>query len=259
MSTKRLRLLTLIGVILITAVIVAGVLLTYAGHDLRTVALPSPPDAAASPSGTVSDGLVRLNVTTDNVQDVIRTLHRPDSYSRNIKIEKFYATGSEASKAAVYNVGVSMYGGALSMQQTGAGDEKHIIITGGWMYIWYKEDKTYYRTSAQQAVYGEDAADEFQMIITYEDVLKAAREDILETGDAEYNGENCIYVRYRDGQLDYTTVCYISTASGLLTGAEQYDENMALVYRMTASDYIAGLPDLAAFDLPDGTNAVGNI
>lgn len=275
MSAKRLRLLTAIGVILITAVIAAGLLLTYAVPDSRVIPLPSAPGSAVSgdgispdvsgevpADGTPIDGLVRLDITVDNVQDVIETLRRSDNYSRRIIVENYYAVseadaGGEADTAAVYDNNVFVYNGALSLKTVSTNETKNIILVDGRMYVWYAGDKKYYETSAQQAVYGEVAADEFQMILSYEDVLAVDKAALLEADNVYYDGENAILVRYKEGAFGYTTVCYISTASGLLIHAEQYDQSR-LIYRMTASEYDDTAPELSAFDLPDGTNAIEN-
>jgi hypothetical protein len=263
MSAKRLRLLTMIGVVLITAVIAAGVILSYATRDGRVVPLPEAGGEAPQDSVTPDDNLDRVTITVDNVQRVIESLHRPDSYSRRFIVETFYAKGDGSGRtSAGYDISVSVYGGAQAIRVRDGRDVKNIIIAGGRMYIWYNNDAAYKEVPVQPAVYGgeaaQSAADEFQMLLTYEDVLAVEKEKITEAGYISFNDENCIYVRFEYGRMGYTTVCYISTASGLLTGAEQFD-GQQLVYRMIASEYSAAVPDLSAFNLPDGKNAVSGI
>lgn len=262
MSAKRLRLLTLIGVVLITAVIAAGVILSYATRDGRVVPLPEPGGEAPQDSATPNDNLDRVTITVDNVQRVIESLHRPDSYSRRLFVENFYTKGDGSGRtSAGYDITVSVDGGAQAIRVKDGRDVENIIIAGGQMYIWYNNDAFYTKVPVQPAVYGSEsaaAADEYQMLLTYEDVLAVEKEKIMEAGYINLYDENCIYVRFEYGRMGYTTICYISTASGLLTGAEQYD-GQQLVYRMTASDYSGAVPDLSAFDLPDGKNAVSGM
>jgi hypothetical protein len=273
MSSKRLRLITLFGVVMITAVIAAGIILTYAGHEERVVPLPS---SALEPSGAggikeTPQGLTLVEITVDNVRQVIDTLNRSDGYTRSVTVENFYATETGAA-AAVYTVDVYAYGGALSQKIKKDDEVKNIVIAGDWMYIWYNNDKDYRQVPVQPAVgsagSGAGSAgdsgnvnavgDEYQMLLTYEDVLQLDKESILDAGYVTNDNEVCIYVRYVSGSLGYTTVCYISTASGLLTSAEQYDGE-TLVYRMTTASYTEGVQDLAVFKLPNGKNVISTM
>lgn len=267
MSSKRLRLITLFGVVMITAVIAAGIILTYAGHEERVVPLPS---YALEPSGGTDGiketpaGLTLVEITVDNVRQVIDTLNRSDGYTRSVTVENFYAAETGAD-SAVYTVDVYAYGGALSQKIKKDDEVKNIVIAGDWMYIWYNNDKDFRQVPVQPAVGSAGGSgnvnavgDEYQMLLTYEDVLQLDKESILDAGYVTNDNEVCIYVRYVSGSLGYTTVCYISTASGLLTSAEQYDGE-TLVYRMTTASYTEGVQDLAVFKLPNGNNVISTM
>ncbi len=256
MSTARLRLIVLIGAGLIVLTVAVGLVLRYALRETIEVPLPttsaSAPSGGQSPSTSADGGLVQVEVTTDTVQDVIaRTLYRPMSYSRTIHIESFFDSGS-----AAYTITAAVLDGAKSFVIDAADETKHVVMTSEEIYIWYAGDDDYYTVSGMASDGTPRNADEYQMILTYEDVLALKTADILDAAYEEYDGENCIKVTYESEYFKYRTTCYISIVSGLLTGAEQYDGD-TLVYRMTVSDYTAELPEIAAFTLPDGLNVLG--
>ena len=98
-------------------------------------------------------------------------------------------------------------------------------------------------------------ADEWQMLITYEDLLKLNKSDIIEAGyTTEYGNEDCIFAVCATPLLNYTRKFYISLESGLVVGAEELDESGKLIYNMTVGECIIGEVEQAAFMLPDGTD-----
>lgn len=258
MSSKRLRLILLIGIALIAALIGVSVFLTYAAGRSKEVSLPETRSGASTGAGTDAGGngannaSAYISITTDNVQAVIATLQRPESYTRNIRIESFYSGG-----AAVYDIKSSVVEKNAALNKSGPDGKTNIILAGGQRYFWYDGDSNYTVHSVDSSEAENKYSDEYQMIVTYEDVLKADKSSITDAGFKEYNGENCVAVTYVSGQLKYTTTCYISVNSGLLTGAEQYDGG-TLIYRMSTSNYSAGVADLSVFNMPDGKNALSS-
>lgn len=258
MSSKRLRFISLIGLALIAALIGVGLLLTYAAGRSKEVLLPKSWAGASAGAATDAGGngannaSSYISVTTDNVQAVIATLKRPESYTRNIRIESFYSGG-----AAVYNIKSTVVENNAALYKNGPDGKTNIIVAGGTRYFWYDGDTNYTAHAVDSSEAENKYTDEYQMILTYEDVLKTDKSNIRDACFKEYNGENCIAVTYVSGELKYTTTCYISVGSGLLTGAEQYD-GKTLIYRMSTSNYSAGVADPSAFNLPDGKNALSS-
>jgi hypothetical protein len=255
MSSKRVRLIALTGIVLIVLVIGISILVSFLSKDTREVPLPdtsvpsSPDETAGSASG---HGLEQITVTKENVQNVIATLERvrPASYSSSIHIEILYEGDSTQ-----YTIGTSVLNGAAALLKSGDGPNEHIIITGGRLYIWYDGDKTLYERPVLSPEDKKKSSDAYQMIMTYEDILELDKSSITDAGYVDYvdTGENCIYVQYVTELLGYTAKCYISVDSGLLIHAEKYDGD-TLIYKMTTSEFSRTEPDSSVFELPDGTN-----
>ncbi|MEL4105672.1 hypothetical protein AAFA46_02355 [Oscillospiraceae bacterium WX1] len=254
MSSKRVRLISLLGVVLIILVVAAGFIMTYAARDARVLSLPSSTGNAPGTTGVLSAdgglfGSDRVAVTSDNVQNVIATLVRPSEYSRTVVVESAYSGGSATSRIST----VVLNGSQALIVET-AGSRKHIVITGGSVYIWYNGEKNPREMPFEASGDDRTVLDSYQMLLTYEDVLSLDKSSITDAVYDTYAGEGCISVTFKSPLLGYKTVCHIAVASGLLIGAEQYD-GQKLVYRQTAMDYTASA-DKAAFTLPDGTNPV---
>jgi hypothetical protein len=248
------RAILLSGIVLIALIVGFSLILTY---RYRPPTLADLPDTGAdqtasteTTTGGPSDNpLENVAVDTGNVQEVIATLNRSSNYSRTVTVWQY----DTDSGSAVYHIAVSVSGDNTSMRIDGPADKKFIILAFGKLYVWYKDDTNYYVGPADTL--GPNLSDEFQMILTYKDIVKLEKSSILEAGYTPYGGENCIYVKYISGALKYKTEAYISVKTGLLTGAEQYDGTIP-IYSMSTSDFDPSAPDQAAFDLPGGKNAL---
>ena len=157
----------------------------------------------------------------------------------------------------MYNVTVSVIGGATALSVSpSVGAEKRIILTQEKLYIWYSGDRAPYVSDIDPEGDGNKSADEWQMLVSYEDLLELDKNDIIEAGYIEYGEDYCVYANCRAPLPGYTRKYYIPTDLGLLTGAEEYDENGSLVYSMKAGECFVGDADPAAFVLPDGTSVL---
>ena len=249
MSIKRILGITVFGVLFIAAVIGVMLLTSFLRRDTDAILLPEP-QTYPEPSGeTEPDALNRVEVTRETVQAVVSELSRPHTYSRDVVIEAFWIGGS-----VKYDINVSAANGTTSLQIAAPdGVEKRIIISPEALYIWYRGDRAPYVGAISSAGDGYRTADEWQMLVTYEDLTLLDQDDIMEAGYTEFGGEYCIFAQYRSPLLGYTRVYYVSIDLGLVTRAEEYDENGELVYLMTAGDCMVEEADPAAFTLPDGT------
>lgn len=260
MSSKKMLGITVAGVLLIAFIIITGVYLINAAKDTREMPLPdahstTSPALNPSGSGTVSNGLERVEVTADNVQAVIATLTRPESYSRDVTIEKFY---NEGSASASFDLSTHVYKGVTAIQMEGTGADKNILVTADTLYIWYEKDSEPYKGPLGSSGDGTRTSDEYSMIMKYEDILNLKPESIQDAGYIEYNEQDCISVTYQSGELGYITKCYISVDLGLLVGAEQFD-GTTRVFRMMTGACDVSEPDQSLYVLPDGTNVVSGL
>jgi len=253
MSTKRILGISAFGVLFIAVAIGLMLLTSNYSRETGSVPLPDPPIASAAPGAPGPDTLDRVEVTSETVQAVISTLARPETYSRYITIESFWGDDGHA----VYTVLSAVDKGVTSLRIiSSVGAEKRIIVTPDKLYIWYRGDKVPYIGETGSAGDEIRTADEWQMMASYEDIMAIDGKDIEDAGFTGYNGEDCIFVQYRSAVLGYTRMYYISIQYGLVTGAEEYDGNGELVYRMTAGECVTGVIDPSEFILPDGTELI---
>jgi len=250
MSTKRILGISVFGLLVIAVSI--GLMLLFSNLERETdpVRLPETPVTEGTQQAPQPDPLDRVEVTKENVQAVISTLERPGTYSRNIRIESYWDGGY-----AWYAISAAVRDGMTSLRiHPYTGTEKRIIITPDKLYIWYRGDVSPYTGDPESNGDEIRAADEWQMMITYEDLLKADKRLIIDAGYIEYNGEESIFAVYRSPALGYTTTCYISIEHGLVTAAEEHDETGTLVYKMTTDGFVADQTDPFVFVLPNGAD-----
>ena len=250
MSSKRIIGITAFGVLFIAAVIGVMLLSSYLSRDNGVIPLPETPVSEEPAIETEPDALNRVEVTRESIHDVISTLSRPDVYTREVFIKTFWEGGQTE-----YQINTTVVYGITSLRILAPmSAEKRIIITSDKLYIWYKGDSAPYIGAIGSTGDGYRTADEWQMLVTYEELLELDQENIIEVGYTEFNGEDCIYAEYLSPLLGYMRKYYISIDIGLVIGAEEYDENGALVYFMTTGECAVGEADPAVFTIPDGTD-----
>ena len=250
MSNKRILGITVFGLLVIAAVIGASMLASILRLENDPVSLPSAQTSVEPSEAPAPDPQGRVEVTVDTVQAVIaQTLARPGVYSRDVTVQTFWEDG-----LALYNVYVNVADGITSLRiLPPSGIEKRIIVTEDTVYIWYKGDTTPYSGAAGPSRDGYNTADEWQMLVTYEDILGLDKNEITDAGYILFEDVDYIYAEHLSPLLGYTRRYYVSLEVGLVTSAEEYDEAGSLVYLMTAGECLVGQVDPDAFVLPDGT------
>jgi len=215
------------------------------GSDPETPAVLLPPVAAPednSGGSTAADELLQtVSVTTDTVQTALQTLHRAESYSRTLTVERFWTGGSSTETVSVWQRGDAL---RLTIKTGESAAEKNILLSGRDKWVWYSDGDGVFSGTAR-----EGDADAYQTILTYEDVLALDKRNITDAGFCDFDGEDCIYVRYVSGSLFYDNLCYVSVHTGLLMGQETYDGDI-LIYAMHSSAPDISTPDEAMFTAP---------
>jgi hypothetical protein len=248
MSNRRLLIVSLLGIGLVLIVIAATFIVSGSRRGASSFPLPTPNRETPSPSsGGFDSARIEVRITRENVQQVIKTLARPETYTREVLVETFWGDGSSQTSftAAVSPLGVSL---RSSVRDT----QKNIVIKDGEISIWYGDRDSVLKLPADSPA----APDKYQMLLTYEDILALPASVILDAGyfpggdiSPDYDGDTLIYVKYRDGLFGYLTECFVSVQLGLLVSAEAYDGD-ALVYRMNAGKCQVGAVDEALFAVP---------
>jgi hypothetical protein len=159
-------------------------------------------------------------------------------------VESFWRDGN-----AAYNISTAARENETALRVTSGGVTRSTVVSGGTLYIWYAGDRVAYSAPIADTDSAARLADEYSMLMTYEDVLALDVSSITDAGYAQYDGEDCIFVEYVSGELKYRTTCYISLKLGLLTGANEYDGE-TLVYKMTAGECDVSPPADERFAVP---------
>jgi hypothetical protein len=249
MSRKKMMAFSIVvSVFLITVSLFFSGQVKTPSAVLPTVSLPG---AGTTPSGSYLGDVKTLEITTDNVQAVIEYLSRPASYSQGIFLDTYLEQGKVSYQVMVW-VKDKVF--KTSASRLGGSQVLNTIVTEDYVYIWYGDGPDYRRLKLGQDS-PEQVADEYQKIPTYEDILLLDKEDILEAGYADYEGEPCIYVKAETGLMGYTYEYYVSARTGLLVLAETYDGEK-LIHSTTAGSPNLSEPSDDAFRLPDGSSAL---
>ncbi len=233
--------------ILIVLVLVAALCIIFLASpsdpDTAAVILPAASESDDENSGDDedTDSEEILSVTRDSVQTVIRTLSPSDSYSRTVCTESFWSGGESRRNIDVW---VRNDEARIDISASDGSSTRHILIIGGEKWLWDSDSDGLFHGAA-----AENEAELYQSILNYEHILELDKSAITDAGFVEYLGEMCIYVRYVSGRLGYENVCYISLASGLVTGEESYDGE-TLIYRMSSTTADLSVPPDSVFELP---------
>jgi hypothetical protein len=246
MNNRRLFISSLLGIGIVVIVLAVTFIISGLRRGAVSFPLPTPNPETETPSSGGFDA-ARVEVTRENIQRVVGTLARPESYTREVLVETFWDGGSGQTSftAAVSPLGASL---RSSVRDT----QKNIVIRDGKISIWYGDGNEVLTLPVSSPA----APDKYQMLLTYEDILALPASAILDAGYVPggalegYEGDTMIYVKYRDGQLGYVTECLVSVRLGLLVSAEVYDGEAA-VYRMSAGSCQIGPVDEALFAAPE--------
>ena len=215
--------------------------------DTPSVALPSvsvsQPGDSSGTGESPSPSNQAVSVTPRTVQSVIATLHRSESYYREVAIEQFWLTGASSTTVQIWTDG----GWSHSFQELPNGAGRHDLVGEGTTFYWYNGSSRYKSISAD-----DHSADLAQRVPTYEAVLELDPDTITAAGYELKNGLPCIFVASASPETDITRSYWVSVDNGLLVSAElrRADE---VIYRMTSSAIQSPCPAGAAFKLPDGT------
>ena len=249
MSTKRILLITIFSLLLIVIAIGVMLLTSSMRRESTAIALPETPLIAERPGGTTHDALSRVEANRETIQDILSTLTRPQVYTRNVTVESFWEDGS-----AIFDIDVSVIYPLTSIQITPPiGPERRIIITPDAVYIWEQGDQSVHISVPGAVGAGQLPDDEWQMLLTFESVDMLDKNDIVDAGYIEFEGQLCFFVVHRSPLLGNLRTYYISLELGLVIAAWEYDESGELIYAMSASEALIGETLPGSFVLPDGT------
>lgn len=243
---KKQRILFVALIVLVMGVALVSAFSLSLFHKTPAVVLPSPsaPSESLSPSAAPQRDYLPLAVDPTTVQQVIASLSRPESYSRNVTVELQGESGFFGALTAK----ITVDGGWTQVTTTlPDGRISNSLVGDGSRYIWYGNESEYRQYDADYR-----DADLAQRLPTYEDVLAVDAQYIADAGYEDQGGLPCIYVVVEEPELGYVERYWVSVDTGLLVCATS-EANGAVFYRM--SGYVVETPAAPGqnFTLPDGT------
>lgn len=250
MNTKRLLVITLAAALFVLAVIIVSIIVADVRNNEHNVLLP-PDDALSSDDNDLIEDnrqTERVTVDTDTVQNTIRTIDRLPEYKRVLSVTNYWDGGSAE---VIINAVVTDNASKFTISRNN--EIQNIVLFNDTAYVWYGGDTTYYSYSVEDDEALSRLADEYQMLVTYEDVLNVRKKDIKLAQVDDSRGEQCIYVEYVSGELEYVTKVWVSCSTGLVSKAEIFD-GTEMIYAMYSGPVDGILDEDKIFLLPDGTD-----
>lgn len=242
---NRARFLTLCvaSALLLAAIVLLAQRFGWFRPATAPVILPQTTASLPRDERPQTGGPMTAEVTPETVQAVVATIVRPDSYSRSLRVESFWAGGGQA-----WNVQVWQKSGVTRIRletEDGSQPVKLLQAERGAVTVWQEgraQDAVTY-TSADPAL-----ADALQMLPTYEDLLELQPSQLEAAGYVQLNGAWRIMASVREEPTGYRMLYYISIETGLLEEAERWDGD-TLLYRMTAETADLAAPEDELFRL----------
>ncbi|MEG0876128.1 MAG: hypothetical protein RRY47_03490 [Oscillospiraceae bacterium] len=237
----------LYGLIALSAIVIIVVLVIVLGRskDTPPISLPSP--TQQNGDNNFGENENRVEITPETVQAVLKTLKRPESYSREYTVTTYWAGGKGDKSLKLWH-----RDGKTRMSTTQNNTTKNILISGDRLSIWY--DGSDAVVSSKLSDHDLEATDKYSALITYEELLKLSPDAILAAGYEDKLGEPCVFAEYTSGKLNYRNKVYVSTISGLLVSASIYDKETITYSMDSVSTELSDPPD-DVFALPSTKKA----
>ncbi|MBP5166143.1 MAG: hypothetical protein ILP09_02670 [Oscillospiraceae bacterium] len=242
-NRRRITVFAIISAVLIAVSVLLALVFTNNGGTAELILPDTQQPSSGSDDPGAENAPLSAEVTPRTVQAVIRTLSRPDSYSRSVVVESSWEGGS-----AQYRINSRVKGGKvrLSVESDGWDEVKNILLTEDEITVWYGSDTSLRYTAPRP--YGDSGpglGDELGMIPTYEDVLELDPDRINDAAYVQRDGWK-IMVATTDEITGYDRYYYVSVDTGLLEAAEAFDGERR-VYLMQAGAAELNAPDDSLF------------
>ena len=215
MERGKITVFAVITAVLITAAVLLAFLFMDLGTDTADVNFPEAviTDGSGTGGGGSNPGseLTFARISPETVQTAIKTIKRPESYSRSLEIESFWEGGEEKFTVMVW----SRRKQRLKISAENWSQAKNILINEDSLYLWYGRTAQTIKSLSVTEFCQATAYDAFQMIPTYEDVLELDVSEIISADYVEQDGGWRIKVTAEDRIMGYTEIYFISIETGL--------------------------------------------
>lgn len=232
----------IIGLALATLLIFVLIKAFSSSVETPSISLPAPSEQA---NGDPSDSDI-LNVDTETIQALLKSLDRPESFNLGYEQIVYHADG-EATTAVSFIKSGDMF---RISSRLGSRD-KHTLFADGMINIWYGDSGPVF--TEEFANFDFSTAEKYAGLLSYDELLSVPIEDITDAGYELINNNGCIYAEYRTkGEYvdrDYLTRLYIDLDTAALTQAEIL-ENGEKIYSLFLHINDSNPPSEEYFILP---------
>ena len=215
--------------------------------DSYTISLPGQGSAEIDTSHEIGDSnrdqVKTITITAENIQSVIASLQRPESYHCQMSTIYYYRDVQTTMKSELWRssdrVRISQFTAeGQAAQQT--------LLTDDWVYLW--GDSTTFSRYARQ----EGDTDLYSRIPSEEDLITMDVSQILVGELREQDGALCLYAETQDLVTNEIEQWYILVENGLLLQASGTLDGVN-TYTCYMTSLTLDDADDALFVLPDGT------
>lgn len=186
----------------------------------------------------------KLELTPQNIGNVVKTLRRPDKYSFSVTKTLYYGEDFKTTQILVYVIGSYS---KIEILNRDSSVYKNCIFGQDNVFIWQNGEKKYYRGA--KGNFSADAEAQFQ---TYEDIVNMPPEQIKQVSYIFYEEIPCICVEATDPETNYSTKYWVSAENGLLIHSECYDSDGNTAYAVDIDNISSDNFSEDVFILPDG-------
>ncbi len=234
------------------AVVAAGVFVSFFlsfsnQYPEHVITLPGQGSAVIDTSPEIQESnrqmIQTITVNTSNIQSVIASLSRPESYQCQSELTYFYRDAQTVMKNQLWKQGEWVRTSQLS-DDGQAGQQA--LITDSWVYLWSGEE-SYVKFPRQ-----ENDADLYSLAPTYEDILQLDSAHLMTGEVRDVDGRMCLYVSSRDPLTGEQEQWYVLVENGLLLYADGTLGDVP-TYTFQLTELQLEQPEDARFLLPDGT------
>lgn len=223
-------------VVLVMGVVLLFLLIStlHAGSHEPDIQLPNSSEVNDESNSQIrpkepGDHAQRVHITKRNVQDVVETLERPETYYCRVENVISYQDESRVTSTEQWVLSDQCITKTIDSSLESA---LCMITQDGSVTIWYEGDDRVLDTGAMAFT----DIDLLAGVPTYEDVLELDVERITAADYRNWEGQACVYVETYDPEMSYTMRYYVSVENGLLVHAETYTQG-ELVYSMNMEAY----------------------
>ncbi len=237
--------IAVIGVIVIAGILAVVLIPTFSNrNETLRIVLPNQGQIGADKVDISRENrsyASKVELTPDNVRQVLATLMTPDEYIKSAAVTFYYGESSSVMSVRSWVSGLNC---RCSVSGTA---EKEKLLTERSYYCWDKGERRYYAGPR-----GEKDIEDISLTPDWRELLSADTAQILSAEFANVDQNPVIIMTWRDSETGGEWSFTVSIDVGLLVSASLSEEGKT-VYSMETSVLEVTSPPDGTFTLPDGS------